>query len=153
MSIEICKAEPRHLPEIVRIEREHFPAPCWSAEFIERKLHDPTVRFLVAEAEGRVLGYAVLQPILPEAELLNIAVDQPAQRQGIARQLIVHLLNEAIGQGIRTIHLEVRASNAPALTLYRTLGFMQTGLRRDYYQNPMEDAVLMTLDCCKGPDI
>ena len=149
MSIEIHKAEPRHLPEIVRIERGHFSAPCscWSEEFIERKIHDPAVRFLVAEAEGRVLGYAVLQFIPPEAELLNIAVDRPAQRQGIARRLIAHLLDEATEQGINTVYLEARASNTPALTLYRALGFVQVGARRNYFQNPVEDAVLMTLDC------
>ncbi|MCL2563340.1 MAG: ribosomal protein S18-alanine N-acetyltransferase [Oscillospiraceae bacterium] len=143
MRIKIRTAEPRHLDEITRIEHEHFPHPCWSRELIERKLCDPDTRFLVAEADGVVLGYAVLQRIPPEAELLNIAVDTPAQRQGLGRRMILQLMDEASGQGIETMYLEARASNAGALALYRSLGFEQTGRRRAYYQNPVEGAVLM----------
>jgi len=142
--IEIVRAERCHLADIVRMEQAHFPDP-WSERLLERKLHDPDVCFLVAEADGNICGYAILQLLSPEAELLNLAVEQDVQRQGIARQLVTQLFNEAMAKGIDTIHLEVRASNIPALTLYNILGFETVGRRKAYYQNPTEDAVLMTM--------
>ncbi|MCL2368321.1 MAG: ribosomal protein S18-alanine N-acetyltransferase [Oscillospiraceae bacterium] len=145
----IRRANPRHLDEITRIEQENFPSPCWSRTLIEAKIHDPQVRFLVCAGDDgnrpAILGYAVLQRIPPEAELLNIAVDRPAQRQGIARALLIHLMEAARAEGITTIHLEARAGNTPALALYHSLGFEVTGRRRGYYQNPVEDAVLMAI--------
>jgi len=139
----IRAAEPHHLPDIVRIERENFPDP-WSAGLLQRKITDPAILFLVAQAEDRLLGYGLLQLIAPEAELINIAVDQTVRRQGVGRALLTALLEEASAHGVTTVHLEVRASNAPALTLYEALGFRPIGRRRGYYQNPCEDAILMT---------
>jgi len=143
MNITIRKAELYHLAAICRIEEENFPSPAWSQTFIEGKLQDPGVHFLVSEAEGKLLGYAVVQYMPPEAELLNIAIDRPFQGKGIGRQLVSFLLEEGRAQGLETIYLEARASNTRALTLYRSLGFQQTGLRKNYYQNPEEDAMLM----------
>ncbi|MCL2568904.1 MAG: ribosomal protein S18-alanine N-acetyltransferase [Oscillospiraceae bacterium] len=141
--MKITKAEPRHLPELLRIEHENFPDP-WGSDLLMRRITDPTTLFLVAEGEKtQLLGYAILQQIPPEAELQNIAIDKPARRSGIGKQLLTALLKEAKSYGITTTHLEVRASNAPAIALYKALNFHQTGLRRNYYQAPQEDALLM----------
>ena len=141
--MRIIKAEPRHLADIVKIEQAAFPDP-WSRDLLERRITDPYTIFLIAEGEdGHLLAYAILQLIPPEAELLNIAVSEAARRSGIGRALLTALLEEAKSRGIDLIHLEVRASNHVAIALYETLGFTQTGLRRNYYETPCEDAILM----------
>ena len=150
MRIEIITAEPRHLVEIVRIEQENFPAPCWSTALFERKLEDPSVRFLLAEAEGHVLGFAVLQYMPPEAELQDIAVDRTVQDRGIGRQLITRLLEECVRADVTAVHLDVRAGNDRAIALYSSLGFEAVGRRSGYYRNTDEDAILMTATCCKA---
>ncbi|MCL2842652.1 MAG: ribosomal protein S18-alanine N-acetyltransferase [Oscillospiraceae bacterium] len=146
MTIQIKPAEPRHLSEIVGLEHEIFPDP-WSAALLERRLHDSATRFLVAEGEGAIQGYGILQLLPPEAELFNIAVNPTARRQGVGKCLLEALLETAKAEGVTAIHLEVRASNIGALALYNRLGFRQIGLRKKYYDNPCEDAVLM---CRKG---
>jgi ribosomal-protein-alanine N-acetyltransferase len=92
----------------------------------------------VAELNGVVIGFLVLLPLPPgEAEVLNIAVSPDFQRRGVGRAL----LNRA---SPRTLHLEVRESNAAARAFYQSLGFQETGRRRAYYQHPSEDAILLS---------
>ena len=146
MRTQIKQAGPCHLRLIVCIEQETFPDP-WSEALLERKLHDAAVRFLVAEGEEGVQGYGILQLLPPEAELLNIAVSSAVRRQGLGRRLLEALLERAKAEGVTAIYLEVRASNAAALALYSEFGFRQVSLRKNYYDNPYEDAVLM---CRKG---
>ncbi|MGA3130086.1 MAG: ribosomal protein S18-alanine N-acetyltransferase [Terracidiphilus sp.] len=94
---------------------------------------------------GPVRGFAVANLLPPEAELETIAVAPASQRQGIGQFLFHALAAELQAAGTREILLEVRASNRPALTLYRLLGFTQIGMRPGYYADPIEDAVLMHL--------
>ena len=96
---------------------------------------------------GRVLilGFAVARLLPPQAELETIAVAPESQRQGLGRQIFHALAAELKAAGARELLLEVRASNRPALAFYRSLGFVQTGLRPGYYADPTEDAVLMGL--------
>jgi len=142
MSIAIAPAALHHLAEIVRIERETFPDP-WSEALLARKMEDLTTIFCVAEQGRCVLGYAILQRIDPEAEVINIAVAKDARRQGIGHRLLEALLADAKEQGIEAIHLEVRAGNTAAIALYKSQGFQPIGLRKNYYQTPREDAILM----------
>jgi len=141
MSVVIQRANAHHLAEIARIERENFSDP-WSVGLLERKLHDPRIRFYVA-VQDRVLGYAILLILPPEGELLNIAVDQGHQGRGLGRELLSALMDEANEEGVESIHLEVRAANLSAISLYRALGFEMRGLRKNYYENPKEDGILM----------
>jgi ribosomal-protein-alanine acetyltransferase len=92
-----------------------------------------------------VVGFAIASLVTPQAELEMIAVASEAQRQGIARRLFVALTQELRLAGVTEIILEVRISNQSALSLYRQSGFRETGLRRGYYADPVEDAVLMSL--------
>ncbi|MCL2827110.1 MAG: ribosomal protein S18-alanine N-acetyltransferase [Oscillospiraceae bacterium] len=158
MSVIIKSADLCHLDEILRIERESFPNP-WSKNHLRQRILDPaSLVYVAAETNyapvwadapsgppDRLLGFAILQIIGPEAELHNMAVDQTAKRQGIGQLLLSSLIQAAQGRGVEVIHLEVRASNAPAIALYEGLGFQRMGLRRGYYQVPLEDAVLMRL--------
>jgi ribosomal-protein-alanine acetyltransferase len=92
-----------------------------------------------------VVGFAVACVVTQQAELEMIAVAGAAQRQGIAQRLFAALGEELLSTGVTVVALEVRSSNRPALGLYRRLGFQETGLRRRYYADPVEDAVLMSL--------
>ena len=144
MSMIITRAKAGHLAEITQIERETFPDP-WSARILAHKISDPATIFLIAEQESEIQGYALLQCIPPEAELTNFAVTEKARRSGTGRYLLKALLQEAKNQAIEAIHLEVRAGNTPAIALYTSRGFQPAGLRKNYYKNPNEHAVLMTL--------
>jgi ribosomal-protein-alanine acetyltransferase len=93
----------------------------------------------------QVVGFAVASLLPPEAELELIAVDPAAQRRGLARRLFARLAEELRATQVNEMILEVRASNLPALALYQSLGFVETGRRKDYYQIPVEDALLMRL--------
>jgi ribosomal-protein-alanine N-acetyltransferase len=104
--------------------------------------------FSAAGAEGEgvgVAGFAVASLLPPEAELELIAVDPAAQRRGLARRLFAALAEELRAAQVQEVVLEVRASNLPACALYRKLGFVESGRRKDYYQIPVEDALLMRL--------
>jgi ribosomal-protein-alanine N-acetyltransferase len=92
-----------------------------------------------------VVGFTVASLLPPEAELETIAVASTAQRHGLARRLFVELAAKLVAAQITEVFLEVRASNQPALGLYRRLGFTETGRRVRYYHDPVEDAVLMRL--------
>lgn len=100
---------------------------------------------LVADSDG-VIGFTVASLLPPEAELELIAVAPQAQRQGVAGKLFVSLAKELYTAQVFGIMLEVRASNHPAIGLYRRLGFAETGRRKRYYRDPMEDAVQMRLE-------
>jgi ribosomal-protein-alanine acetyltransferase len=98
----------------------------------------------VAATEAPVLGFACAVAVADEVELQGIAVDPTVRRRGIGAALLETLVEWAREAGYRTLHLEVRAGNLPALALYRHFGFVQVGLRRAYYQDNGEDALLLT---------
>jgi len=102
----------------------------------------------VDDAGGGIRGYAILMPVLQEAELLNIGVAAGQQRKGLGRALLLEMLDMACARNILRVFLEVRASNAAALALYRSAGFVEIGVRRGYYQNAngSEDAITMACD-------
>jgi len=98
--------------------------------------------------EGGIRGYAILMPAADEAELLNIGVAQAEQRKGLGRAMLAEMLNLARAKQLRRVFLEVRSSNAAAIALYRSAGFNEIGIRRDYYQNTngSEDALVMACE-------
>ena len=99
--------------------------------------------WLVWEQQGEVLGYIGSQSVLPEADVMNLAVAPKGRRQGIARALLTELIRLLHKDGVESLFLEVRVSNEPAIALYRSFGFVQVGRRPKYYVNPMEDALIL----------
>ena len=145
MRYEIVPMDRRHLESIAALERQCFSAP-WSIPMLEEELFNPQASFLVAEGEnGQVLGYAGLQVVLDEGYIANIAVDPKWRRQGLAGELLEVYCRFAQAH-LAFLTLEVRASNYAAIALYGSRGFRGVGRRKNYYEHPREDAVLMTLD-------
>ena len=105
-------------------------------------------RCVVDEIDSEIVSYAVLMPVVDEAELLTIAVAPSQQRNGLGGLMLREIIASAAAQQLRKIFLEVRVSNAAAIALYRASGFVEIGLRRGYYQNAegREDALLMACE-------
>lgn len=138
----VVPMEERHLAALAEIEKACFHAP-WSADMLSEELGKGI--FLVAEQDGAVAGYVGCQTVLDEGYITNVAVSPDCRRQGIGRALIAELTERAKRAGLAFVTLEVRASNAPAITLYEGAGFRRVGVRKNFYTAPAEDAVLMTL--------
>ena len=146
MSFRIVPMTAAHLPQIAALEKVCFPADPWSEELFRDALESPHTDLLLAEGEdGKVLGYAVLSTVLDVGNLDNIAVASQCRRRGVADALLSALTD--IGRTkMSVLLLEVRASNYPAIALYEKHGFVQVGRRKNYYDAPREDAILMTLE-------
>lgn len=108
----------------------------------------------VDESGGEIRGYAVMMPLLDEAELLSIGVAAAHQRKGLGHAMLLEMLGVARERNMRRVFLEVRASNVAALALYRGAGFASIGLRRGYYRNALgnEDAITMVCELTDGTD-
>lgn len=145
MNVQLIPATEEHLPQLTALEQICFPADPWSETLYRAALDNPAVAVLLAQGEGgALLGYAVLSTVLDEGNLDNIAVAPEARRNGVADALLSALT--AFGrEHLTCLMLEVRASNAPAIALYEKHGFAAVGRRKNYYDAPREDAVLMTL--------
>ena len=138
------------LEALVKIQNSSGQAAAWSEADYERLAADPQGIILVAELEGasppEVLGFAAFHSVGGEAELWNLAVAPHYRRQGIAKALFREASRRLLQQGVTRIFLEVRASNAPALGLYHAVGFSPFIRRKDYYQDPREDALVLARD-------
>ena len=128
---------------VVAIESEAFSSP-WSRDTFLNLVDRPGLELLVLEdrADG-VVGYAVLWCILDQGELANVAIVPRLRGKGLGRFLMTRVLQIARERGVEALYLEVRVSNAAALELYRSLGFIEVGLRKGYYEDPKEDARIM----------
>ena len=131
------------LDKVMEIEEDLFVVP-WTKEGYFTFLTRKDAMFLVVEEKGEILGYCGLLMVLDEGDVTNVAVKRDRQREGIGNFLMESMLRLAYEQGIRTVHLEVRAGNSVAVRLYERLGFVKDGIRKGYYTDPVEDAVLMT---------
>lgn len=131
-----------HVSQIAQLEAQCFSDP-WSEKSIASELENPLSLWLVAEENGQVYGYVGSQTVLDESDMMNVAVDPRFRRQGIARALIEVLIAELAKMGSRCLRLEVRVSNESARALYARMGFQQLGLRKNYYHNPKEDALIL----------
>jgi ribosomal-protein-alanine N-acetyltransferase len=146
--IENMKKE--DLDQVLGIEQASFSMP-WSKNLFLSEFRSPGVSSLfvslAADTPGRIVtGYIVFWHVEDEMHILNLAVAPDYRRLGIARQLVLAGVHRAYIKGARRAFLEVRASNTPAQKLYSDLGFSGSSIRRDYYDSPLEDAVVMTLE-------
>lgn len=137
--------KPEDVSEAVEIEKLSFSTP-WSELSFYKEIYNPRSLCLVAETEEGVAGYICLSRIFDECHILNLAVHPLKRRQGIGSRLIREALNSDFISTCRYIYLEVRASNIPARRLYEKFGFRMVGIRRAYYVNPVEDAIIMLFE-------
>lgn len=131
------------LEQVMEIENALFHVP-WTKEGFFTFLTRNDAMFLVVEEKDRILGYCGLLMVLDEGDITNVAVAADRQREGIGHFLMESLIRLAAERGVTTIHLEVRAGNGTAIRLYERMGFLRDGIRKAYYQEPVEDAILMT---------
>ena len=130
---------------VTALENVSFSSP-WRADTFLALLTRPPVVLLVLEEDGVVAGYAVVWCILDQGELSNIAVDPARRGRGLGARILDHAMEVARSRGVTSMYLEVRVSNRVAADLYRRRGFVEVGRRRDYYDHPREDAILMVAD-------
>ena len=139
-----------HLDQVAELERICFSTP-WSRNMLAEELENDLAAFLVAvDGNGDVAGYAGLQVVLDEGYIANVAVRPDCRRRGVARRLLRVFLDFAQAHRLAFLTLEVRASNAPAIALYEGLGFQTAGRRKNYYEHPKEDAIIMTKEFSDG---
>jgi ribosomal-protein-alanine N-acetyltransferase len=141
----IRRATADDIPAIRALASQSPEAAQWSEQHYDALAAGDSSRLaLLAEERGETLGFLVAHAIAGEFELENVAVAARARRHGIGRRLIAELVKEAVQQGVRAIHLEVRGQNRAARALYEGLDFVQSGVRRGYYDCPADDAILYT---------
>lgn len=139
------------VPGIAELERLCFSRP-WSEDALRSELFNDAACFIAAVTEtGEVAGYAGLHCILDEGYIDNVAVRPEFRRQGVAGELLGAFLRYGRAN-LAFLTLEVRASNEAAISLYHKYGFRQVGRRKNYYDAPREDAILMTLEFDHGTD-
>lgn len=139
----IEKMSPSHVGEIARLEKECFSTP-WSEDGLKSELNNAFARFFVATYAGEIAGYVGAHNVLGEVYITNVAVFEKFRRKGVAKILIDALLESAKAENGNFVTLEVRKSNIPAVSLYEKCGFEKVGERKNFYEKPRENAVLMT---------
>ena len=143
MIFTISDAREELLPQIQTIEQQSFSVP-WTETMLRLQLEPDSHVFLTAEKDGTVVGYVGLIYVLDEGYVSNVAVHPDWRRRGAADALLTALEQRAKMLRLSFLTLEVRAGNAPAIALYEKHGFTEVGRRKNYYERPKEDALLMT---------
>ena len=136
-----------HVAQIASLEKLCFHDP-WSEKSIASELDNRLSLWIVAVDGDTVAGYVGSQSVMGWADMMNIAVHPEYRRQGVAQELVEHLVADLMENDVTCLTLEVRASNEPAKALYAKLGFQQVGRRPNYYRNPKEDALILRKEWC-----
>lgn len=134
--------EERDLEQVAAIDKKYFSMP-WSENAFSDSLKLSHTLYVVAETEGRIAGYCGCYQLLEEAEIVNVAVDEAYRGRGIGRKMLTELMRIGLERGAFAYTLEVRVSNTPAIRLYESLGFESVGIRKNFYEKPVEDAMIM----------
>lgn len=137
------------LEQLAELEKRCF-SECWSYRLLEQGLYSPYDVYYVFEQEGDVFGYANLRVLAGEGEVERIAVLPQYRGKGVGRKLMDAMVRYAVSEGVSALNLEVRESNETAIRLYRSYGFEQIAVRKDYYHNPAEHAVIMRSEVFAG---
>ena len=140
--MDIIAMTQAHISRIAELETICFSDP-WPDAAIRSELENPLSYWLVAVDGDLVVGYVGSQSVMGEADIMNVAVDPAYRRMGVAKNLLVRLERDLSAKEVYSLTLEVRASNAPAIMLYDSLGFVQVGRRPNYYHKPKEDALIL----------
>ncbi len=145
MGLVIIEMASEHVSALAQIEKQCFSTP-WSENALAEELENPNARFFVALCGEQVAGYIGAHNIVGEVYITNVAVAPDYRRKGVATQLIEKLVEISRAENAEFITLEVRESNSSAQALYEKQGFGVVGKRKAFYENPREDAILMTIN-------
>jgi ribosomal-protein-alanine N-acetyltransferase len=152
VELEITRMRRRHLKGVMAIERQVYPRP-WSPNLFLSEMSEPRNRaYLVARIDKDVVGYGGVMCYGEEAHVTTIAVDPAHHRRKIGTRLLYELVQESVHMGARAVSLEVRVSNWGAQVLYSRFGFRPVGIRKNYYQETGEDALVMWVDNVRARD-
>ena len=140
--MEIRRAKPDDATAIAEMEEKYFPDP-WSKKDIFSYICSEDGMCFTALEDGVPIAYVIGRKIPPEGEIYRIAVREDKRQRGIGYRLLSYGLKTELGSGVETVFLEVRSKNIPARRLYEAYGFTEAGVRKNYYKNPDDDAVIM----------
>ena len=142
--LRLLPMEERHVPILAELERLCFSEP-WSEDGLRAELGNETARFLTAEQNGQVAGYAGMHAVCGEGYIANIAVFPAYRGRGVGRPLRQGLLGRGRGDHCASITVGGRGGTRPAISLYESEGFCTVGVRKGFYSHPKEDGLIMTL--------
>jgi [ribosomal protein S18]-alanine N-acetyltransferase len=142
-AVRIAPLRRRHLRVVVQIEEECYPRPWSATVFLSEIAQRASRRYTVATLGPLVVGYSGLMVVEDDGHITTVSVDPAWQHRGIGTVLLLDQARAAPALGVRHLTLEVRASNMPAQVLYRRFGFAPVGVRRNYYSETGEDAIVM----------
>jgi ribosomal-protein-alanine N-acetyltransferase len=151
VEIAIGPMKRRHVREVLAIERQVYPRPWSAALFFSEIGQKGTRYYIVAQHGRRLVGYGGLMCHLEEGHVTTLAVEPEYQHRKIGSRLLHALLAEAHRRDVRSVALEVRVANWPAQRLYSWFGFRPVGVRKNYYAETGEDALVMWIDELQGP--
>lgn len=141
--ISLVRMAEGHIDSVMEIEKNSFSVP-WSRDMFSEMVESPIAYFYVAmNEESKIMGFAGMYVISDEAQIINIAVESEFRRLGIGRRLLSKLIHTCAELDTATALLEVRESNHPARSLYESFGFEFCGMRKKYYTDPVEDALVL----------
>lgn len=140
--MDFRRSSPFDATEIAEIEARIFPDPWSERDISDTITHEGAMCFTAAEG-GHVVAYVIGRIIPPEGEIYRVAVVPERRQRGVGYRLLDYAMKTSRGKGLETAFLEVRSKNLPALALYRAYGFEKVGLRKGYYKNPDDDAIIM----------
>ncbi len=139
----ISRMEISHIEDILVIEQMCFSLPWTRQSFENELLGNKFAHYHVARHNGILTGYSGLWKVLDEGHITNIAIHPDYRRKGIGSSLVRHMFEFCLAEEISSLTLEVRESNIPARSMYKKLGFIEAGIRKAYYQDNNEDAIIM----------
>lgn len=152
LAVHIVPMRRRHLRSVLRIEAKVYPRPWSLSLFLSELALRSTRRYVVARVDGSVVGYAGLMLSGDDGHITTIAVDPDWHRNKIGTRLLLHLAREARGTGLKNLTLEVRMANRAAQAMYVRFGFKPAGVRRNYYVETNEDALVMWAEQIDTPE-
>ena len=148
-TLSFAPLTPDAIPLLMQVEKEAYPEP-WTYNMYMQEVYNGNSRFFLMFADGLLAGYGGFWLVMDEIHITRVTITPALRGRGLAVRLMDHLFETARACGARTAWLEVRESNLRAIRLYETLGFVQQGRRKAYYQRTNEDAIVMTRTI--GPD-
>lgn len=130
------------ISQVAEIERQIFSIP-WSEKAFKDSMESGNTIYIVAKEDNNVAGYAGMYLSFEEGNITNVAVNPSGRRKGIGEKIVRDILNRAYEKGVRDVFLEVRETNSAAIALYEKIGFKEEGIRKNFYEKPKENALIM----------